>query len=212
LNKLVIGDLDIYWITDRLMHENCYVLTKDSSNQAIVIDPGFQTTELLEHIRERKMEVVALAATHGHCDHIASAGVIQEIFPAAPLYIHQADRDLLERANLYSVILKAPAVKIPVNIVNFSDHAPKEFSPFQLRVHNVPGHTPGSVLFAVEGAVFSGDIFLQSQNERMPGFSAEHLRQTHAYVKQSFKLSDFVFPGHGRPIRLEETLARLAHD
>jgi len=69
---------------------NCYVIS--DGGDTLVIDPGDATQELLAAVDGRT--VTAIVNTHGHGDHCAgNAALIAHT--GAPLWIHEADIDLL---------------------------------------------------------------------------------------------------------------------
>ena len=69
----------------------------------------------------------------------------------------------------------------------------------RLRVMHVPGHSPGSVAFVVEGAVFTGDtLYARGVGlSRLPGGDPGLLKATLLGLWDSFPGQALVLPGHG---------------
>ncbi len=49
---------------------NAYLIYGEHTHKAALIDPGWEVDSLLDIIRERKLELEYIIATHGHIDHI----------------------------------------------------------------------------------------------------------------------------------------------
>src|SRR5687767_8390046 len=49
---------------------NCYILLDETSRKAILIDPGAESPQLLDHLQKRKLDLVAVLITHAHVDHV----------------------------------------------------------------------------------------------------------------------------------------------
>ncbi|WDC83633.1 MBL fold metallo-hydrolase [Caloramator sp. mosi_1] len=50
---------------------NCYLVIDDKTNEAFCVDPGGDTTELIEDIKSMNFSLKYIILTHGHADHIA---------------------------------------------------------------------------------------------------------------------------------------------
>ncbi|MEV7098465.1 MBL fold metallo-hydrolase [Amycolatopsis sp. NPDC051045] len=120
-------------------------------------------------------EAAAPLATHGHPDHVASAAELSEAH-GVPLHLHPAD------APLYG------GDSVPLE--------PGSFAGLDVDVRHVPGHTPGSVVLAVETAeggrlALTGDTLFAGSIGR--GDVAEAVRDLLAV----FPDDTVVLPGHG---------------
>ena len=74
-----------------------------------------------------------------------------------------------------------------------------------LEVLHTPGHTPGSVCFLTEGALFSGDTLFARSCGRMdlPGGSPAQMRGSLDRLRQ-LPFAGPVYPGHGGATTLAE--------
>ena len=52
---------------------NCWLLSKEGSDQAVVVDPGFSPERVHAILREAGKTPVSVLATHGHFDTVAFA-------------------------------------------------------------------------------------------------------------------------------------------
>lgn len=148
--------------------ENCYVVS-DSTNEAVIIDCGAfygeERSTIVEHIRNNKLTVRHLLATHAHIDHNFGNNTIYDTFGISP-EVHYKDsllmKQLPEQAMVfcnYNLNYEMPPVARFIqdaDTIRFGTHI--------ISVIPAPGHTPGSVFFYCkeENIAFSGDTLFQN--------------------------------------------------
>ena len=77
------------------MGENCYFVVDESTNTAIVIDPGENGKKLNKKIDDNNLEVVAICLTHCHFDHIGAVAEVKA-HTNAPVLICSGDEKIAE--------------------------------------------------------------------------------------------------------------------
>jgi glyoxylase-like metal-dependent hydrolase (beta-lactamase superfamily II) len=174
---------------------NCWLLSAEGSDDAVVVDPGFSPERVHEMLRAAGKRPVAVLATHGHWDHVGSAGAF--CGDELPLYIHEADRLALTDPAAWGAGMPVP--RTPVHDIRTVVEGDKlDFAGFSIEVVHTPGHTPGSVCFATDGRLFSGDLVFRGSIGRhdFPNSSAEDMEQS---LRRFLTLPDPlpVYPGHG---------------
>jgi len=174
---------------------NCWLLALDGREEAVVVDPGFQPERVHRLLADAGKRPVAALATHGHFDHIGSAGDFcrSEI----PFYIHKDDQLALTDPEAWGAGLPVP--RAPVEDVRaFVDGDVLELAGFSLEVLHTPGHTPGSSCFRADEFVFTGDLVFRGAIGRydFPNSSREAMV---ASLGRFLALPDRldVYPGHG---------------
>jgi len=181
--------------SDNLFGTNCWLVGADGSPDAVVVDPGFTPDRILALLERAGKRLAAVLATHGHFDHIGSAAAVCR--DEVRLYIHEEDRAALTDPAAWGAGFPVPPV--PVDDVRaVVDGDVLEFAGFSIEVMHTPGHTPGSVCFATDGFVFSGDLVFQGAIGRsdFPNSSSEDMEKS---LKRFLTLADPlpVYPGHG---------------
>src|SRR5207248_3078120 len=181
--------------SDNPFRTNCWLVGADGSPDAVVVDPGFTPDRILALLERAGKRLAAVLATHGHFDDIGSAAAVcrEEV----PLYIHEEDRAALTDPAAWGAGFPVPPVPVD-NVRTVVDGDVLEFAGFSIEVMHAPGHTPGSVCFATDGFVFSGDLVFQGAIGRsdFPNSSSEDMEKS---LKRFLTLADPlpVYPGHG---------------
>jgi hydroxyacylglutathione hydrolase len=200
-------------IIDRLIlgayETNCYVLrSSDTAKDGLVVDPGLEADPLIDFLKDRELNPVAVVLTHGHVDHIAGLAAVRQMYPDTKLYIHKLDAKMLAEpyANL-SAMHGMPFTTEPEDVA-LEEPDIIEQAGIKLRVLHTPGHTPGGICLYAEddGVAFVGDTLFAGSIGRtdFPGGSMSKLLTS---VKEKlFTLPDQTkaYPGHGPPTTIAQ--------
>ena len=156
--------LHIHTIVSMPFDENTYVVWQPDRRDAIVIDPGLEPDTILDFLRRQRLTVGAILNTHGHADHIGGNAALKEAFPDAPLIIGVNEVHLLTDANAnLSAPFGLPLTSPPADdTVREGDTL--EVAGIPLEVLDVPGHSPGHVVFLYRDnpcVLFGGDVLFQ---------------------------------------------------
>src|SRR5260221_5369817 len=90
--------VQIFTVESEPFAENTYLVWKDGSTEAFVVDPGFEPDLIREALDERGLTPVAIVCTHGHCDHIAGNAALKQMYPDVPIIIGAKDAPMLTDA------------------------------------------------------------------------------------------------------------------
>ncbi|MFO0908488.1 MAG: MBL fold metallo-hydrolase [Isosphaeraceae bacterium] len=182
--------------------EMSYVVWLEGSQEALVVDPGFDPNAIFEVLGRENLRLVAILNTHGHADHIAGNGAMKQAFPEAPLIIGQNEASLLADADAN---LSAPfglALTSPPADRLVSDGERLEVAGLSFEVREIPGHSPGSVVYVCDQFeppfVFGGDVlFAGSVGRTDLGGNSNQLLS--GIKGKLFSLPDgtLILPGHG---------------
>ncbi len=186
--------LDVF--SDNPFATNCWAVSADGSDDAVVVDPGFEPAAIKRMVEKAGKRLAAVLATHGHADHIGSVPRVCD--ENVPLYIHEADELALTDQNAWGAGYAIQGTLKPPQVRTLTDGDVLEFAGFRIEVLHTPGHTPGSVCFRTDGFVFSGDLVFRGSIGRSdfpnsdPGLMEKSLRR---FLELPDELP--VYPGHG---------------
>lgn len=183
--------------------ENAYILWRPGSGEALVVDPSFDSDSLLGWLDREGLNLAAILNTHGHADHIAGNAAIKEIFPHALLMIGENDAPLLTDpvANLsrqFGMDLVSPLADRTV-----AHGETLSLAGFDFEVREIPGHSPGSVVFVCRGVeppfVLGGDVLFAGSVGRTDMAYGDGPLLFEGIRSKLFDLPDEirVYPGHG---------------
>jgi hydroxyacylglutathione hydrolase len=190
--------MDVRMFTVGPVAENCYLLRRDDSDRALIVDPGDEAERILRPVQELGLTVDAILITHCHFDHIgAVAPVARET--GAPVYCPQ-----IEVPVLADIMAWVPGPFGPFESYDADETVAGgetlELAGLELDVIFTPGHSPGHVTYSVrdEDAIFSGDVLFQGSVGRvdLPGGDWETLLDSIRTLVDAHPAETAVYPGH----------------
>lgn len=182
---------------------NCTIIADETSGEAIVVDGGDGVAPVIERLASRRLRARYLLHTHAHIDHIGDLSALQA-GTAAPGLLHPADLPLyhtLATQAQWIGLLQAPRIARIDGELHDGDTI--EAGAMRVRVLHTPGHTPGSVCFAIEDAgtttILSGDTLFAGSIGRwdLGGTSMQDIVDSIRSKLLPFADDAYVIPGHG---------------
>ncbi len=180
----------------------CYLLSREGAEDCLVIDPGDEPGRILRAAAGKR--IAAILLTHGHFDHI---GAVNELLEKdTPLLIHELDAPMLtspvlnaSRQLLRQDISVSPVRKdgSPLRPNLLREGSRLSLAGLEIEVLHTPGHTPGSVCYRVEDALFTGDTLFEHGWGRtdLPGGNEHDLFASLRRLMPMTKTLPF-YPGH----------------
>ncbi len=179
------------------VQENCYLVRQAGAERAVIVDPGDEAPRLLAAVEELGVTVEAILLTHTHFDHIGAVAPVARA-TGAPVWCPEIERGVLADIDRY---VPWPGFGPFENYE--ADHLVAggetlELAGMSFDVVFTPGHSPGHVTYAVDGALFSGDVLFQGSIGRTDLPFGDHARllQSIAELLDAYPDETVVHPGH----------------
>lgn len=178
---------------------NAYLLTREDSHRAVVIDPGMDAGPLIRRIRD--LDVEAILLTHAHFDHIGGVDEIRRL-KGCPVYLHDLEADWLTDAKKNGSArwpdLGGPITTDPAEYA-LEDGQTLTLLEEPIQVIHTPGHSPGSVSFLLGHHLFGGDVLFREGVGRTDLYGGRESDLYNSIQNKLFALDDAVqvYPGHG---------------
>ncbi len=163
------------------MDNNVYILRCRATGDAVLVDAANEHEALLEICP--RLGVRSVVETHGHWDHIQAVPAVRDA--GYSVAVTSADAGMLPS---YDEILR--------------DDETLEVGELRITTVATPGHTPGSICFAVEGTnlLFSGDTLFPGGpgNTSFEGGDFPTIIESiDRRIFARFAPDTLVLPGHG---------------
>ena len=167
-----------------------YLIVDPATEKALVIDPFYEITPILEAARSLNGEIQWILNTHGHSDHTAGNLRLKNQ-TGAQIMMHAADA--VNRSDIDEMIEDEPVF---------------ELGKLKIQIIHTPGHTPGGICLYAENNLFTGDTLFVGDSGRtdLPGGDRPTLG---ASIRKLMKLNEqtIVWPGHDYGPMPHSTLA-----
>lgn len=171
-----------------------WLLEAENAPRALVVDPG-DARPVVEALRQRQLELVAILITHHHADHV---GGVQHLMDATGARVFGPTGESL-----------------PIDCERVSGGQKLKLDRLGLTfdVLDVPGHTSGHIAYHSAGMLFCGDTLFSAGCGRLFEGSAEQMLNSldrlaalpgetrvfcaHEYTLANIRFAQAVEPGNG---------------
>jgi glyoxylase-like metal-dependent hydrolase (beta-lactamase superfamily II) len=179
----------------RQMVNFVYLIGDRDTGDAVVVDPAYGVTDLVDMLGGDDMRLSGVLVTHWHPDHVGGDlmghGIegLRELLEhrEVPVHVQADEAQWVTRATGVSDLLTH---HVSGDVVDVGD--------LDVTLLHTPGHTPGSQCFMVENRLVAGDtLFLEGCGRTdLPGGDPEAMYDS--LTKRLAKVPDdtILFPGH----------------
>lgn len=177
---------------------NSYILGSRKTNVAVVIDAGGEPEEILGILKKYNLTLEFLLNTHAHFDHVGGVKSLQDA-TGAKFLLHQEDIPLLNYLDDTTNAFGLPSIPRPEVDGPLVDNQEISVGDEVIRVIHTPGHSPGSVCFLMNNAVFVGDTLFAGSVGRTDLYGGSYTKLINSIRTRLFTLKDnvVIYPGHG---------------
>lgn len=181
---------------------NCYIIMDDESRETAVIDPGGDSDDIINCIKELKCIVKYILLTHARADHTGAVDQIREIFNV-PVCVNAEDKKMIaDKAFMFGSYKEDKEKDIELN-----DGDMLKIGKIKIKCLKTPGHTPGGMCFLLDDdAVITGDTLFAGSVGRTDFAGGDSEAIIKSIKSKLMVLNDHieVLPGHG----VESTIGR----
>jgi len=191
--------MDVRMFTVGPVSENTYIVRRDGSDRAVIVDPGDEAEKLLAAIDALGVTLDGIILTHTHFDHVGAVGPVASA-TGAEVWVPEIEAFVLADINSF------------VPFAGFGPFEPYdaehtlaggerlELAGLEIDVLFTPGHSPGHVTFSLpdERAIFSGDVLFKGSVGRtdLPGGDHATLMESIRELLEALPEDTTVHPGH----------------
>src|SRR3954466_14399237 len=189
--------MDVRSFTVGPVAENCYIVRRDGADHGLIVDPGEEAERILGAVDSLGLEIDAILVTHCHFDHIGAVAPVAEA-TGAPVWCPEIEVPVL--ADIMSYVPWpgfGPYESYDADeTVAGGEHL--SLAGLEIDVIFTPGHSPGHVTYAIDGALFSGDVLCQGSVGRtdLPGGDWPTLARSIQGLLDAHPADTKVHPGH----------------
>lgn len=157
---------------------NTYLVGPEDGGDAILIDPGHISLDLIDHIERNRFTIAHVLITHRHEHHTQGLGTLLKIFSP-------------------TVYAGNPQVyDVPVKKV--TDRAIMDLSGITAEAIQISGHTIDSFVYKIGNVLFTGDVLFAGRIGKTAGV-VETALLLRGITNRLLTLDErfLIYPGHG---------------
>ena len=181
------------------VQENCFLLRREGSDRALMVDPGEEAPKLLAVVEQLGVTLDGILLTHTHFDHVGAVAPVARA-TGAEVWVPEMERFVLADINRFVPWSGFGPFESWEAEHTVAGGETLELAGFQIDVLFTPGHSPGHVSysFAEQEAIFSGDVLFQGSVGRtdLPGGDEPTLLRSIRTLLDTLPGATTVHPGH----------------
>ena len=181
------------------VQENCFLLRRDGSDRALIVDPGEEAPRLLAAIDDLGVSLEGILLTHTHFDHVGAVAPMARA-TGAEVWVPELEKPVLADINSFVPWPEFGPFDSWDAEHTLAGGERLSLADFEIDVIFTPGHSPGHVSFSIphEAALFSGDVLFQGSVGRvdLPGGDWPTLLESIRTLADALPGETTVYPGH----------------
>ncbi len=173
-----------------------YLMGDPESREALVVDPAWDVSSLLDVAAGDGYKVVGALVTHYHPDHVGGdlwgievegVSLLLTLNPV-PLYVNKHEAEGVKQVTGVS----------DSDLRKIDDGDTLDLGPMSIQFLHTPGHTPGSQCFLIGNRLVAGDtLFVQGCGRvDLPGGDPEQMYYSLTQKLAKLPADTVLYPGH----------------
>jgi hydroxyacylglutathione hydrolase len=191
--------MDVRMFTVGPVQENCFLISREGSDRALIVDPGEEAPKLLAAIEELDLTLEGILLTHTHFDHVGAVAPVAKA-TGAEVWVPELERPVLADINSFVPFAGFGPFEGWEAEHTVSGGEELRLGGFEIDVIFTPGHSPGHVTYSIahERVVFSGDVLFRGSVGRtdLPGGDWPTLLESLRTLVDALPGETTVYPGH----------------
>lgn len=188
--------------------ENCYIYVNKSTNEALVVDPGYEMETLFTMLKPYQLTHIFI--THGHIDHIAGLKELKERYPSALICGHETTKETLPNPEKNFSYRWGDLIYAPAPDWTYSGKEGLiEACGQKWRCLYTLGHAYDHTAFLGENDIlFGGDVIFEGGSfgrYDLPTSNFEDLKESLVLIL-ALPETVHIYPGHGGDFTVKEAL------
>ncbi|HXW36115.1 MAG TPA: MBL fold metallo-hydrolase [Acidimicrobiales bacterium] len=173
-----------------------YLIGDRQTGEAVVVDPAYGVSDLLDLLSADDMRCVGVLATHYHPDHVGGDLMGYRIEGVTNLLERESVPVHVQREEVPWIVRAAGVGES--ELVPHSSGDVVRVGDLDVELVHTPGHTPGSQCFYVADRLVSGDtLFLDGCGRTdLPGSDPEQMYESLTKRLARFPDDVILYPGH----------------
>ena len=172
--------MKIYFHLNLEGFSNCYLIVNELTKEAIIVDPGIITSQIIENIEHDSYRLSGVLITHNHGSHVHGLTTLRKIYTPQ---IFAADWEV---AGSETFVLQ--------------DEGIIQVAGLTVEYISLPGHTTDSMIYKVGNVIFTGDVMSAGKiGSSTNKFSEKTLIKNIQQKILSQQNDTVLMPGHGPP-------------
>lgn len=180
--------------------ENAYLIWRSGAADAVAVDPGAGTPDLIRFLASSTLILRAILLTHAHLDHVDGVAALKRA-TGAPVYLHPDALPHYQSVELQAAAFGMELAPLPPPDAELGGGDSLQFGSMRFEVRDAPGHAPGHVILYVPDAAvaFVGDVVFSGSIGRtdLPGGDFRLLMTSIRSTVLALPDETRLFPGHG---------------
>lgn len=157
---------------------NCYLIVNEFTKEAVIVDPGIITAQIIDNIERNNCKLSGVLVTHNHGSHVHGLKTLQKIYSPQ---VFAADPEVDGSRTV--VLIDEGIIQVAGMTVEYI---------------SLPEHTTDSMVYKVGNVIFTGDVISTGRiGSTVNTFSKKILIQNIKQKILSQQDDTVLMPGHG---------------